>query len=231
MEISRFCCGISLSSAVKYLAIHGVVMSVLGMVGGAILLPLPFLIRIKQSVINNGIVGTAAFLLTVNFWWFFFSYLLYKTNKNDELEDLKNLIKICCYAIGFGEIFIMVVGFFLYFPLILQDRGVILFEAIWLIPQSLFIHGIRTRNPAMIEIWIKFQFVLFPVSSFLGLVCCILFGTLWWTIPQLLIVFAAFLYKIVLVIVHYNIMLTDINEVSTDLPPPYSSIDLYPTMI
>jgi len=251
MEMSRFCWGIKLFSAVRCLAIHGMVMSVLGMIGGAILLALPFLIRIEQSVI----FGTAAFLLSVNFWRFFFSYFLNKTINNDEVQDMKNLIRIGCYAIGFVEMLVIVVGFFIGTSIFgLWNNPLfsllILFGGIWLIPLSLFIHGIRTRNPARIKPWIEFQLLIFPLISLLGLVCCILFGTPWRTIPLLLLVFAEFLYQTGLAIVHYNIILevqplesalqnfsnehpgsSDMNEDITDLPPPYSSIALYPTMV
>ena len=220
MERSRCCCGLKFSSAVRCLAIYGLVISVLGMIA------LPLILRIKQSVIIDGIFGTATILL---FWWFFFSYLLYKTNKNNEVGDLKNLIKIGCYAIGLVEILFMVVGFFIgicifdlwHNPLYSLP---ILFEGIWLIPQSLFIHGLRTSNPSMIEPWIIFNCVLFPFISFLGLGGCILFGPIWWTIPQLFIVFA-FLENFS----NEHLRRIDMDVDMTDLPPPYSDIDLYPS--
>jgi len=213
MKISKFCWGIELSDAVKYLGIYGMVMSVLGIIGGAFLFA--FLLGL-QSYLT---VGSAIFLLLIYLGWFYFSYLLNKKNTSNDVEGVKKMVKIGCYVIASVQVVASAIGvitgiIFITIPqfsrlLHIMGLVMIVVGGIWLIFPSLLLHGIRTRSPGKIKPWIIFKFVIFALTLSLGLVSSILSGTYLQAIIHLFIVVLAFLYTSGMVIVHYNILLED----------------------
>jgi len=174
MKISKFCWGIELSDAVKYLGIYGMVMSVLGIIGGAFLFA--FLLGL-QSYLT---VGSAIFLLLIYLGWFYFSYLLNKKNTSNDVEGVKKMVKIGCYVIASVQVVASAVGvitgiIFITIPQfsrLLHIMGIVMIVVggIWLIFPSLLLHGIRTRSPGKIKPWIIFKFVIFALTLSLGLV-------------------------------------------------------------
>jgi len=251
MKISKFCWGMELSSAVKYLGNFGMVMAILGIIGAVILFALPFLLGLQLQL--PGIFGAAIFILFINLGWLYFSYLLNKKNTNNDVEGVKKMVKIGSYVIGSvqvavssvvllaGIIFLSIPQVYLHFSF---DIVMLVVGGIWLIFPSLLLHGVRTRSPGKIKPWIIFMIVCFALTLISALVGSFLGGNILKTMFQLFVMVLQFLYTSGMVIVHYNILLEDQNVLESalqnfsnekpskidmdtrmrDLPPPYSYV-------
>ena len=97
MKISRFCWGLELKGAVNFLAIYGMVMSVIGALIAAFLFFLPPLLSMNSFV---GIYTGASVLLLVKFGWFAYSFMLYQKYTDEDFTGVKKMIKIGSYIIG-----------------------------------------------------------------------------------------------------------------------------------
>jgi len=251
MKISKFCWGMELSSAVKYLGNFGMVMAILGIIGAVILFALPFLLGLQLQL--PGIFGAAIFILFINLGWLYFSYLLNKKNTNNDVEGVKKMVKIGSYVIGSvqvvvssvllltGIIFLSIPHFSPYFYF---GIGIAVAGGLCLICPSLLLHGIRTKSPGKIKPWIIFMIVCFALTLISVFAGSILGGNLLKTVFQLFVMVLQFLYTSGMVIVHYNILLQDQNVLESalqnfsnekpskidmdtrmrDLPPPYSYV-------
>ena len=88
----------NLSDAANSLAIYGMVLSVLGLIGGAIVSALPFIPQL--GLFGYELLGMGAAILLVSSGWFYFSYQLYKRNSNNDAQGVMKIIKIGNYVIG-----------------------------------------------------------------------------------------------------------------------------------
>ena len=109
MKISHFCWGLELKGAVNFLAIYGLVMSVIGALVAVFLFILPLILNLTYVV---GIYTGATVLLLVKFGWFAFSFMLYQKNTTEDSNGVKKMIKIGSYIIRSGQVFL--VGKFTY---------------------------------------------------------------------------------------------------------------------
>ena len=97
MKISKFCLGLELTHAATFLAVYGSVMAFIGMIGGGISFALPFLIKIQQSVISQTLFSSAFIIIWMMLGWLFFSIYLYEKNSNNDMEGVKQMMKIGSY--------------------------------------------------------------------------------------------------------------------------------------
>jgi len=240
-----------LSNAVKYFAIFGIVMAVLGIIGGVILFALPFLLGLQLQLLE--IFGAAIFILLINVGWLYFSALLNQKNTTNDVEGVKKMVKIGCYIIGSVEAVVSALGLltgviFLCLPQFSRyfyfGIGILVVGGIWLIFPPLLLHGIRTRSPSKIKPWIIFKIVCFALILIFGLAGSVVGRTFLQTMLQLFFMVLEFLYTAGMVITHYNILLEDQNVLESalqnfsnekpskidmdtrisDLPPPYSNV-------
>merc|ERR1712179_305847 len=248
MKISRFCWGMELSNAVKYFAIFGMVMAVLGIIGGVILFALPFLLGLQLPLLE--IFGAAIFILLINVGWLFFSALLNQKNTTNDVDGVKKMVKIGCYIIGSVEAVVSALGLvtgviflclpkFFYFGI-----GMLVVGGIWLIFPSLLLQGIQTRSPRKIKPWIIFRIVFFALTLTVGMAGSVMGRSFLQTTLHICFIVLQFIYTCGMVIVHYNILLEDQNVLESALqnfsnekpskidmdtrisalPPPYSNV-------
>lgn len=240
-----------LSNAVKYFAIFGMVMAVLGIIGGVILFALPFLLGLQLPLLE--IFGAAIFILLINVGWLYFSALLNQKNTTNDVEGVKKMVKIGCYIIGSVEAVVSALGLltgviFLSLPQFSRyfyfGIGILVVGGIWLIFPSLLLHGIRRRSPGKIKPWIIFRIVCFALTLIFGLAGSVMGRSFLQTTLQLCFMVLQFLYTCGMVIAYYNILLEDHNVLESalqnfsnekqskidmdtrisDLPPPYSNV-------
>merc|ERR1712215_412896 len=216
MKISRFCWGMELSNAVKYFAIFGMVMAVLGIIGGVILFALPFLLQLPLLEI----FGAAIFILLINVGWLFFSALLNQKNTTNDVEGVKKMVKIGCYIIGYVEAVVSALGLvtgviFLCLPKVSGyfyfGIGMIVVGGIYFIFPSLLLEGIETRNPRKIKPWIIFRIVFFALTLTVGMAGSVMGRSFLQTTFHICFMVLQFIYTCGMVIVHYNILLEDQN--------------------
>lgn len=247
MKISRFCWGLELKGAVNFLAIYGMVISVIGALIAAFLFFLPLLLSMNSFV---GIYTGATVLLFVKFGWFAYSFLLYQKNTAEDFTGVKKMIKIKSYIIGSFEagIFALV----LIFGIILIAFGpgykvmgciMIPIGIFFLIFPSLLLDGIRRKHSGKVKAWIIFKVVIFGLFLCQCVVKLFYTGKLLFIILQIIAFTLGFMYCSGMVIVHYNILLDDENILEsalenyskdgknmdnqkkmTNYPPPYSQI-------
>merc|ERR1712002_325476 len=252
MKISKFCWGMNLSNAVRYLGNFGMVMAILGIIGAVILFALPFLLGLELQLL--GFFGAAIFILLINLGWLYFSYLLNKKNTNNDVDGVKKMVKIGSYVIGSVQVVVSAVGLltgiiFLSIPQFSScpghiGIGMLVAGGLCLICPSLLLHGIRTRSPGKIKPWIVFKIVCFALTLITVFTGSILERSFLKLMFQLLVIILGFLYTSGMVIVHYNILLEDQNGLESalqnfsnekpskidmdtklgDLPPPYSYV-------
>eukprot|EP00091_Calanus_sinicus_P022498 TRINITY_DN7148_c0_g1_i1.p1 TRINITY_DN7148_c0_g1~~TRINITY_DN7148_c0_g1_i1.p1 ORF type:complete len:136 (-),score=23.95 TRINITY_DN7148_c0_g1_i1:57-464(-) len=97
MKISHFCWETELKAAVNFLAIYGMVISIIGSLVAAFLFLLPLILNVDLYV---EIYTGATFVLLTKFGWFAFSYKLHKENTTENFTGVKKMIKIGSYIIG-----------------------------------------------------------------------------------------------------------------------------------
>jgi hypothetical protein len=271
MKISRFCWGMNLSDAASSLAISGMVMSVLGLIGGAITSAIPFIVHSFFYKLLVLVLGMGATLLLINAGWFYFSYQLYKRKSNNDAQGVKKIIKIGSYIIGslqaIGSAIGLLSGITLLalatlsayggfsefrfvlsqrYPTIFNPLGLTIVGGIWMIFSSLLLHGIRTKNHRIINLWIVFIIVIFCLQLWLCVVWSLKHGMIEIIVVMIQVIVMDLLcsYSTGIVIVHYNIVLEDqnvpdlalenisnenpskidMNSMMTDVPPPYSQV-------
>ena len=198
---------------VKYLALYGMVMSVLGFIGSTALFGLTFL-EIEQLVIGYVIMGSACVLVFFHLGWFFSSYLLHKKNTNNDMDGVKRIIKIGSFVIGAVQSVIsaleVLIGFIIYLDCSVKF-GVILIltGAIWLILSIRLLYGMWRRSPR-VKPWIKFMFGMIPLFILVGSLDNYLHDTL---LESVIGAALLFLYSSGMVIVHDYKDLEDENVV------------------
>jgi len=252
MKISKFCWGMNLTDAANSLGIYGMVMSVLGLIGGAMVFVLPFIPQL--GLFGFEMLGVGAAILLIKGGWFYFSYQLYKRNSNNDAQGVKKIIKIGSYIIGsfqaicsaiallYGTtllVLMSVYGGFSVFGIVLTIVG-----GIWLIFPSLLLHGIRTKNPRKMKPWIVFKIVMLCLQLIMSFIWSLNYGMILMLVLQVIALILLYSYSTGMVIVHYNIVLEDqnvldsalenfsnekpskidMNSMMTDLQPPYSQV-------
>jgi len=219
MKISKFCCEVELSNAVKTLAMYGMVKSVLGVVG-AIFFFFFAIPSISKSLVGpdislriGGLYGGAAIFLLVNIGLFGFSLILLKRNKNNYTIGVKQMIKLGSYIIGSIEALLFsgfpIFGIVLISVINIPIPGVIMtFVGMFLLLfPCLLLAGIRTKNTKKIHSWIIFKFVFFCI-----IVSAAVPGLMYTGSTSLISIVAYlpnFVYSVGMVIVHYNIIIED----------------------
>eukprot|EP00092_Neocalanus_flemingeri_P031142 GFUD01033829.1.p1 GENE.GFUD01033829.1~~GFUD01033829.1.p1 ORF type:complete len:261 (-),score=43.90 GFUD01033829.1:390-1172(-) len=225
MKITSFCWGVELSRAVKYLGLYGLVMSVIGVIVAVLLFALPSILGLHQDADSNllgGLYGGAVFFLLINIGWFIFSHTLIERNKNNNMEGVKTIIKIGSYIIGSLQAIlftILVIVGLLYVSfgsseivLVIVGGIIITIGGIFLIFASLLLHGIRTKSPGKIKVWIIVQFVYFGLVLFSSIPALGVRGGL----LQMILLCLSFMYYKGMVIVHYNIILEDDTSINME---------------
>jgi len=247
MKISHFCWETELKAAVNFLAIYGMVISIIGSLVAAFLFLLPLILNVDLYV---EIYTGATFVLLTKFGWFAFSYKLHKKNTNENVTGVKKMIKIGSYIIGsvqaapfallviFGVILIAFGQGYKVTGCILTPIGIF-----FLIFPSLLLDGIRRKHAGKIKAWIIFNLVILGFVLALNMVQLLFAGQFLTTILQIIVFTLGFMYCFGMVIVHYNILLDDENILKsalnnytkngnnmdnqkqmTDFPPPYSQV-------
>eukprot|EP00091_Calanus_sinicus_P019365 TRINITY_DN482_c0_g2_i3.p1 TRINITY_DN482_c0_g2~~TRINITY_DN482_c0_g2_i3.p1 ORF type:complete len:249 (+),score=58.90 TRINITY_DN482_c0_g2_i3:79-825(+) len=221
MKISHFCWGPELKRAVNFLAIYGMVMSVLGAMGSVFLFILPMLFGITDLA---GIYTGATVLLLVKFGWFVFSFMLHKKNTAEDFTGVKKMIKIGSYIIGsvqagffallliFGIIFITFGPGYNIMGYIMMPLG-----GFFLVFPSLLLDGIRRKHSGKVKAWIIFKFVILGLVLAMCMVKLFIAGQVLSTFIQLIMFTLGFMYCSGMVIVHYNMLLDDENVLESAL--------------
>eukprot|EP00092_Neocalanus_flemingeri_P092159 GFUD01116964.1.p1 GENE.GFUD01116964.1~~GFUD01116964.1.p1 ORF type:complete len:272 (+),score=33.85 GFUD01116964.1:93-908(+) len=237
MKITRFCWGVELSRAVKYLGLYGLVMSVIGVIGAVLLFALPSILGLHQDADPNllgGLYGGAVFFLLINIGWFIFSHILVERNRNINIEGVKRMIKTGSYIIGSLQAIafaILLINGLIFVSIGSGGMGIaggiiMTIGGIFLIFPSLLLHGIRTNSPGKVKIWIDEQFVLVGLvlfASILGLVLfasilgLVLFASIRYGLLQMIVLCLSFMYSMGMVIVHYNIMLENDRTMNMEI--------------
>jgi len=227
MKISKFCWGVELSDAARFLAKYGMVLSGLWFTGGVIMLVLPLVVFVPRD--SNKIVGLSFIILLINIGWFIFSYLLNKRIKSNDLTGVKKMMRIGSTLIGLFQSMVASVGLlsgiyllvircteFLTFCKYFSNTNVKIFPIIiisvgglWIIVSYLLLHGNRKRSPGSIKLWILFDFVLSALFLLIGFVVSLFNGVFIPTILLLIAFFLTYMYNSSMVIVHYNIVLEE----------------------
>eukprot|EP00092_Neocalanus_flemingeri_P037580 GFUD01040916.1.p1 GENE.GFUD01040916.1~~GFUD01040916.1.p1 ORF type:complete len:261 (-),score=39.05 GFUD01040916.1:63-845(-) len=224
MKITRFCWGVELSRAVKYLGLYGLVMSVIGVIGAVLLFALPSILGLHQDADPNllgGLYGGAVFSMLINIGWFIFSHILVERNRNNDIEGVKRMIKIGSYIIGSLQAIYFAI--LLIIGLIFVSIGsggmgiaggiIMTIGGIFLIFPSLLLHGIRTNSPGKVKIWIIVQFVIFVLGLFASIPGLgVRYGLL-----EMIVLCLSFMYFMGMVIVHYNIMLENDRTMNMEI--------------
>eukprot|EP00092_Neocalanus_flemingeri_P020945 GFUD01022693.1.p1 GENE.GFUD01022693.1~~GFUD01022693.1.p1 ORF type:complete len:261 (+),score=38.57 GFUD01022693.1:93-875(+) len=224
MKITRFCWGVELSRAVKYLGLYGLVMSVIGVIGAVLLFALPSILGLHQDADPNllgGLYGGAVFFLLINIGWFIFSHILVERNRNINIEGVKRMIKTGSYIIGSLQAIafaILLINGLIFVSIGSGGMGIaggiiMTIGGIFLIFPSLLLHGIRTNSPGKVKIWIIVQFVLFGLVLFASIPGLgVRYGLL-----QMIVLCLSFMYFKGMVIVHYNIMLENDRTMNMEI--------------
>ena len=228
MRITKFCCGLELSNAVKYLGTFGVVMSIIGEIAtvlfGFSFLLGPSLLNLSQIILGV-IYGGAALLIPALIGWLSFSYILLKRNSNNDIEGVKKLIKTGSYIIGYLQAVLFTIALITGIVFVTSDirlwtAGCVLIPVggIFIVFASLLLHGIKTNSPQEIRTWIVFQFFIFCTLVLL-FVC--LYGLSYLETTQLIVLTIGLclylIYVTAMVIVHYNIVLENDTNIETEL--------------
>eukprot|EP00092_Neocalanus_flemingeri_P037579 GFUD01040915.1.p1 GENE.GFUD01040915.1~~GFUD01040915.1.p1 ORF type:complete len:261 (-),score=35.64 GFUD01040915.1:63-845(-) len=224
MKITRFCWGVELSRAVKYLGIYGQVMSVIGAIVAIVLFALPSILGLHQDADPNllgGLYGGAVFFLLINIGWFIFSHILVERNRNINIEGVKRMIKTGSYIIGSLQAIafaILLINGLIFVSIGSGGMGIaggiiMTIGGIFLIFPSLLLHGIRTNSPGKVKIWIIVQFVLFVLVLFASIPGLgVRYGLL-----EMIVLCLSFMYFMGMVIVHYNIMLENDRTMNMEI--------------
>eukprot|EP00091_Calanus_sinicus_P019358 TRINITY_DN482_c0_g1_i1.p1 TRINITY_DN482_c0_g1~~TRINITY_DN482_c0_g1_i1.p1 ORF type:complete len:252 (-),score=56.85 TRINITY_DN482_c0_g1_i1:107-862(-) len=224
MKISHFCWGPELKRAVNFLAIYGMVMSVIGAMGAVFLFILPMLFGMTGVAGLAGIYTGATVLLLVKFGWFVFSFKLHQKNTAEDFAGVKKIIKIGNYIIGsvqagffallliFGIIFITFGPGYNIMGYIMMPLG-----GFFLVFPSLLLDGIRRKHSGKVKAWIVFKLVFLGLFLAMCMVKLFIAGQVLSTIIQLIMFTLGFMYCSGMVIVHYNILLDDENVLESAL--------------
>eukprot|EP00092_Neocalanus_flemingeri_P049009 GFUD01056182.1.p1 GENE.GFUD01056182.1~~GFUD01056182.1.p1 ORF type:complete len:253 (+),score=36.56 GFUD01056182.1:71-829(+) len=216
MKITRFCWGVELSRAVKYLGLYGLVMSVIGVIGAVLLFALPSILGLHQDADPNllgGLYGGAVFFLLINIGWFIFSHILFERNRNNDIEGVKTMIKIGSYIIVSLQPIYFAILLIIGLGMGIVGVIVIAIGVVFLIFASLLLHGIRTNSQGKVKIWIIVQFVFFGLALFASIPGLgVRYGLL-----EMIILCLSFMYFKGMVIVHYNIMLENDRTMNMEI--------------
>merc|ERR1712215_159547 len=234
MKISHFCWSVDLSSVVTYLGVCGVVGHLLIITLGSYLLYPQLLLVVGGHVfpvVSVLIVAGVSMFLLVQVSWLTFSCFLLKTNRSNDIMEVKSMIKIANFIIGSVQALlsalatIFSIGFIIYYVYIASNQdeqdyysqldnsiiiGVFVFifvtSLVILILASLMLHGVKTSSARRMKPWIIFKIIVFCFLLVGSPVICVNVNILYGLLTMVFGLFN-FLYVTGFVVVYYSILL------------------------